>query len=186
MTGRDVMKILQKVGICKEKDYPYGLIETAEQIDTALKEDAQIHCIKKYARVYDLKSLKLSLYKNGPCLIAFPVYNTGSEMWKQKDDEKMSGGHAMTVVGYDKEGFIIRNSWGWFWNFGGYCKYKYVDWGAHWEIWTTIDKNTKPEPLVPVEPVEPVEPVVPVNPVDPIEPDEKTGCLRALLNKLGY
>ena len=143
MTGRDVMRILMNVGICKESDYPYGTIQKVDEIDENLKIEAKKHCIKKYARIYDIENLKASLYHNGPCLIAFPVYNYGAEMWKPKNGESRSGGHAMTVVGYTEDSFIIRNSWGWYWNFGGHCYYKFADWGCHWEIWTTIDEKTE-------------------------------------------
>lgn len=142
MTGRNVMKILMNVGICKESDYPYGKIQKADEIDESIKIKAKKHCIKKYARIYDIENLKASLYYNGPCLIAFPVYNYGPEMWKPKNNETISGGHAMTVVGYTKDSFIIRNSWGWYWNYGGYCYYKFSDWGCHWELWTTLDEET--------------------------------------------
>ena len=51
----------------------------------------------------------------------------------------------MTVVGYTKSAFIIRNSWGHWWADKGYCDYPFTEWGSHWEIWTTIDeKSTKP------------------------------------------
>ena len=43
------------------------------------------------------------------------------------------------MVGYNKEGFIIRNSWGTEWGDNGYTLYKYSDWGHHWELWTTVD-----------------------------------------------
>jgi hypothetical protein len=66
-------------------------------------------------------------------------------MWiKNTENDKFMGGHAMTVVGYDDDNkyFIIRNSWGENWGDKGYCYYKYEDWGAHWECWTTIDMDT--------------------------------------------
>ena len=144
MSGRDVMQILQKIGICTEREYPYGKIQKSNEIPAEIYESAKKNCIKSYARIDNLDGLKSSLYQNGPCLIAFPVYNYTTEMWKPKDNEKQMGGHAMVVVGYsDKEQhFIIRNSWGTSWGVNGYCYYKYEDWGAHWECWTTIDEKT--------------------------------------------
>ena len=43
------------------------------------------------------------------------------------------------LVGYNEDGFIVRNSWGHNWGNQGYSIYEYNDWGSHWEIWTTID-----------------------------------------------
>ena len=94
-----------------------------------------------------MKQLKKSLFINGPCLISFPVNNKGVKMWQKKEGETNSyGGHAMTIVGYNNEGFIIRNSWGKDWGTNGYCIYPYQDWGSHWEIWTTVDDEIKTYP----------------------------------------
>ena len=177
MTGRDVMKILKEVGICKESDYPYKKIETANEISNEIKEKAKKHVVKKYARIYELNDLKSSLFKNGPCLIAFPVYNYGPEMWKQQNNEKMSGGHAMTVVGYNENSFIIRNSWGSYWNDSGYCYYKFEDWGEHWELWTTIDDVT-------VEKTEIDEEVIDEEENEQDEEIEELSCLKKIMNYL--
>ena len=32
MFGRDVMKMLKEIGVCEEKDYPYGKIENKDNI----------------------------------------------------------------------------------------------------------------------------------------------------------
>ena len=145
MYSRDVMKILHKIGIVEESDYPYELIEKSDKISEKLKNDASNHKIKRYGQIYTIESLKTALFKNGPCLIAFPVYNYSDRMWFENEGDTNLGGHAMTVVGYNKDGFIIRNSWGNNWADNGYCIYNYSDWGSHWEIWTTIDDKSEPE-----------------------------------------
>ena len=153
MTGRDVMKILKNIGICKENEYRYDNInrnDNYKSIPESIKINALKHRIKSYAKVTTINGLKDDLFLNGPCLIAFPVYgkqnnDINNPMWiKNTENDKFMGGHAMTVVGYndDNKYFIIRNSWGENWGDKGYCYYKYEDWGSHWECWTTIDMDT--------------------------------------------
>jgi len=143
MFGRDVMRILSKIGSIRDAIYEYGKIEPLSEISEHYYEKAKMHKIKNYARIYDIDNLKKALNINGPCYIAFPVYNMGSRMWYRESPESpMQGGHAMTVVGYTSEGFIIRNTWGTSWGDKGYCIYSYSDWGSHWEIWTTIDEKS--------------------------------------------
>ena len=140
MYGRDVMKLMKKVGICSESSYPYGRIEDKKFISNKIYKEAKNHIIKGYARIYKLGILKEALYNNGPCIITFPVYNYGNTFWKGIG--KHLGGHAVTIVGYNEEGLILRNSWGKEWGNDGYWLYKYENWGQHWEIWTTIDEKS--------------------------------------------
>lgn len=146
MYGRDVMRILSKIGSCSETSYPYHKIEDPNNILDSIKQEALNYKIKSYAQIKTSDSLKRALYINGPCYISFPVYNHGVRMWKPNYGDKRQGGHAMTVVGYNKDGFIIRNSWGRFWGDRGYTLYPYEDWGSHWECWTTIDAESYLEP----------------------------------------
>lgn len=156
MTCRDIMKILSKIGVCPERMYPYGLIQYAKEIGGEIKKEAVKNCIKGYAQIFTIDDTKHSLLENGPCMIAFPIYTTNEDMWNPPFSDCPSlGGHAMTIVGYNKNGFIIRNTWGDKWGDNGHCIYPYDDWGAHWEIWTTVDKkNPTPEnkPLPPIIP----------------------------------
>ena len=157
MFGRDVMKLLKKYGICLEKTYPYGKIQHKDSIEEKIYKSAKENVIESYARIQNINDLKMSLFLNGPALVGFPVYNYGKQMWKKKDeDESFKGGHAMTIVGYNDDGFIIRNSWGENWGDDGYTIYYYNDWGAHWEIWSCVDKIdiVVPEPVEP-EPEQP-------------------------------
>ena len=66
--------------------------------------------------------VKVALTQYGPCtIIVDTTYNidTQTAIWVQPRRNAVSyGGHAMTLVGYTKKGFIVRNSWGTEWNAG--------------------------------------------------------------------
>jgi C1A family cysteine protease len=144
MTPRDTMKILQKIGIVPESEYRYGKIQKPEEIDPKLFESAKKYVIAGYAQVNTIDGLKKALYTSGPCYIAFPVYDTNRwDFWNPAEKGQVSiGGHAVTIVGWDTNGFIIRNSWGSSWNGSGWTMYPYSQFGMHWEIWTVIDDET--------------------------------------------
>lgn len=146
MTPRDTMEILYKIGIVPEADYRYL---TQLPITEELKQKATKSKIEGYAQINTIDSLKKALFANGPCYIAFPVYNPERmNFWKPDyTGQQMVGGHAVTVVGYLKDSFIIRNSWSSQWGDQGHTYYPFTDYGCHWEIWTTIDADSNPEQL---------------------------------------
>lgn len=144
MSPRDTFKILQKIGIVPETEYRYGKIESPDEIKPELIEMASKYRISGYAQINTLEGLKMALYKNGPCYIAFPIYDENRwDFWKPAfKGEKQKGGHALTITGWNKHGFIIQNSWGSDWNGHGYTMFPYEQWGMQWEIWTTLDANS--------------------------------------------
>jgi hypothetical protein len=120
-------------------------------------------------------NLKNALYYNGPCMVAFIIYQacdyrqdprTDGRIWipLPKDIQQcQTGGHCMTIIGYDdSRGFLIQNSWG-RWNGNGRVWLPYGDilqpYGPL-EIWSvrTIDSvkpyaiafNVNPQPSPPV------------------------------------
>jgi hypothetical protein len=146
MTPRDTMEILHKIGIVPEKDYSYL---TTKPITEDLKLKAQNFRIQGYAQINTLESLKKALFANGPCYIAFPVYNPNRmDFWNPDyTGQQIQGGHAVGVAGYLKDRFIIRNSWSIQWGDAGYCYYPFAEFGMHWEIWTAIDADSNPQEL---------------------------------------
>lgn len=47
-----------------------------------------------------------------------------------------SGGHAFALVGFNRVGFVIQNSWGDQWGAGGFAVISYADWLAHaMDVW---------------------------------------------------
>lgn len=92
--------------------------------------------ISDYAMVGSEQILKQAILCNGPCLMALPVYDiTRDDFW---NGTELEGGHCVAVVGYDEEGFIIRNSWGTSYGSHGYGKLPYSDFNKVRECWTII------------------------------------------------
>jgi predicted chitinase len=49
-----------------------------------------------------------------------------------------SGGHAFALVGFNRTGFVMQNSWGDDWGAGGFAVISYADWMAHaMDVWVT-------------------------------------------------
>lgn len=139
MYARDLMDILRIMGIVPEDLFPYGY---SGKPSKELYEQAKNFIIKHYAQVNTIEGLKTALSKNGPCYGTFPVYNYGSRLWKPGYTTQLLGYHAMTWVGYNSRGFIIRNSWSRDWEDMGYTIFPYEDWGSQIEVWTTIDADS--------------------------------------------
>ena len=152
MNPRDTMKILSQVGIVKEKDYPYGKIEdlNEETLNAELRDEAGKNRIIGYARIDTADNLRKAVFANGPCYIAFSVYNPEVlEFWKpQFTGQQSIGGHAVTIVGWLKNQFIIRNSWSSQWGDAGHTYFQFNDWGMQWECWTTIDGDSNMDNLI--------------------------------------
>ena len=92
--------------------------------------------IDSYAMVGGELSLKYAIIANGPCIGALPAYNTFDwEFWRGSE---YLGGHAISIVGYDENGFIIRNSWGKAFGLNGYCQLDYSDFTKFFELWTIM------------------------------------------------
>jgi len=140
MTPKNALDILQKYGVTTELEFPYLKAKSKDEITEKIYNTAKNFVIKDYAYINNKDDLKQSLNQNGPCVIAFPCYNSTPTFWKARQGDKLLGGHCVLVVGYDvSKGFLIRNSWGEFWGDRGYTWFPYSDWGMQNEIWTTLD-----------------------------------------------
>ncbi len=95
--------------------------------------------INEYAMVRSLLQLKYALVMNGPCFGALPVYSNRPDFWNKYQGDRLQGYHAIAIVGYDEEGFIIRNSWGTSFGDKGYTKIPYNEFGKLMEIWTILN-----------------------------------------------
>lgn len=95
--------------------------------------------IKEYALIRSVEALKSALIMNGPCVGALPVYSDRPEFWNKMPGDGFYGYHAISLVGYNSEGFIIRNSWGTSFGNSGYTTISFEDFGKLLEVWTIVD-----------------------------------------------
>lgn len=102
---------------------------------TGVKTNKGIYKINNYFKIGSIIQLQQAIIANGPCLGALPVYSDRyDDFWTNIGD--IIGGHAISIVGYNPKGFIIRNSWGTSYGDKGYGLLEYEDFSSFYEIWT--------------------------------------------------
>lgn len=95
--------------------------------------------IHMYGKINNIIALKHAIVLNGPCFGALPVYSSDDDFWNEKIGDRLMGYHAISIVGYDEEGFFIRNSWGVDFGDNGYTHIKNSDMDKMLELWTIIE-----------------------------------------------
>jgi C1A family cysteine protease len=155
---RIAMKVLLNYGVCHESFWPY----LANQKSLPLKgadKDARKFKIKAYARLKSQLEMKRSLLINGPFLAGVKVFKSWFSKKVErsgfipmpKRSDKLMGGHAICIMGYDDKLniFKFKNSWGIEWadQGYGYLPYKYI--GKYCsDAWSATDLIENPKALV--------------------------------------
>ena len=104
-----------------------------KQILSYLKK---MEVIQEYALIYSEQALKTAIRINGPCLGVLNVYDSNNcNFW---EGEKLEGEHGISLIGWDNNDFIIRNSWGDKWCKGGNTLLPGNRFNLLQEIWTII------------------------------------------------
>lgn len=105
---------------------------------TGVNTDLGLQKIEQYMMIKTPLGLKQALLLNGPCIGGLYIKSTNQvEFWN--GNNKPLGGHAIAIIGYNKDGFIIRNSWGTSYGNQGYALIKNEDFNKIIECWTIID-----------------------------------------------
>lgn len=141
MSGKDLERIGGTYGICSESTFPYIQSNYLTTPPTEAFTEAKLTRTKDMVVLNTIEDVKKFLVFYGPCYMAFLVHNFGPQPWIRTGEDSF-GGHAVCIVGYDKKGFLIRNSWGDSWADNGYSTFLYENFGVQWEILGFI--NEKP------------------------------------------
>jgi KAP family P-loop domain/Papain family cysteine protease len=117
----DGMRAWYDHGVCPESIWPYqpqdfGTL-TPERSQAAQKyRPAEIHRITKNT----VETWRAAIYKYHAAVVGITIHESflSTEVAKTgivpmpKKNDKVSGGHAVAVLGYTPDGFLIQNSWG--------------------------------------------------------------------------
>jgi hypothetical protein len=151
---RGAMKGFLKHGVCSWEDLPYEPGETYDRLPARALAGAKDRPLGAYFRVStsSINDLQSALSEVGVVLASaqvhrgweYPVPNARAGNGAEGRGRGRStgglprivrprrahplGGHAFALVGYDREGFVIQNSWGTAWGAGGYALLPYEDW----------------------------------------------------------
>jgi len=135
---RDGIKVVAKYGTCGEWRWPYNPAKFAKKPPTSCYTVGKSHTALQYHAVDNtsLIAMKNALNDGFPIIGGFTVYDSFMSEQVAKDGnvpmpnfskEKVQGGHAILVVGYNDamQRFIVRNSWGASWGQAGYFTIPY-------------------------------------------------------------
>jgi C1A family cysteine protease len=134
---RDGMKSVAQLGVCPETAWPYVTTDFAEAPPRKDYKKALKDRVLRYEVVtQELFALKSVLAAGTPVVFGFTVYESFESAAVAKSgivpmpapSEKVVGGHAVVLVGYNDaaDRFLVRNSWGPGWGQKGYFEMPYL------------------------------------------------------------
>lgn len=131
---RDTFYVLAHTGVCSAEDDSYIAANFDVPVTPAMRVSAAGYKIGAYHRIPDVATARSVLASGYAIDLGFALYPSFEEigpdgvMPMPGQDEKLLGGHAVVIRGYDdaKLRFRVQNSWG-------------AEWGDHGCFWMPYD-----------------------------------------------
>lgn len=120
------------MGACEEPLWPYKA-DKAGSLSIDAAKNARSNTIGAYYRLTPrISDYHAALNETGTIFCSAQVHQGWSRKLAKSGEiplhRERTGGHAFTLVGYDKKGFWVQNSWGKGWAAGGLALWTYEDW----------------------------------------------------------
>ncbi|MBS4097656.1 MAG: peptidoglycan-binding protein [Sulfuricella sp.] len=132
-------------GVCLESQWPYAPGRDTRPL-TGWDSEAAERTLGVYCRIdtRSITDLQAAIQEVGAIYVSAYTH----EGWRLQESEapaahldlpridwnglpSRTGGHAFALVGFNRDGFVIQNSWGKEWGAGGFAVIGYADWLAH-------------------------------------------------------
>lgn len=128
---RDGIKVVANRGASLERLWPYNIARYRIEPNKSAVTDGSKRKVTLYERITNLTGCINAIANGFPVTVGFLVYSsflnrmvtlTGMMPYPNVARERLLGGHAVLLVGYDNNTsrFIARNSWGTNWGDRGY------------------------------------------------------------------
>ncbi len=144
---RGALKGWYNNGVCVESNWPYATGDNALPI-AGWDSDAIERTLGVYYRIdpQDITDLQAAILEVGAIYVSSythkgwdtvktsakpPASHATLPVIDYDGKPSRTGGHAFALVGFNRVGFVIQNSWGAQWGAGGFAVISYADWLTH-------------------------------------------------------
>lgn len=143
---RGALKGFFKHGVCLEADWPYADAGARPRFGYAKRAAEQTLGVYFRVELRNITDLQAAIQQVGAVYVSAQVHEgwyelpTRDEFPHGHDDLPLipfdgapatRGGHAFALVGFNRRGFVLQNSWGTAWGCGGFAVLSYEDWLAN-------------------------------------------------------
>ncbi len=134
---RGAIRGWHNMGVCEADSWPYEANEDTGMLTIARAREARHNALGAYFRLRPVVSdYHAALNETGAIYVSARVHEGWSspearnagELPRIEPGLTPTGGHAFAIVGYDRHGFIVQNSWGPRWGRDGFAVWLYEDW----------------------------------------------------------
>ena len=132
---RGAIRGWKNMGVCSDVLWPYLPPDDSLTIERA--REARRNALGAYYRLRpEVSDYHAALNETGAVYVSAsvhqgwwqPVADGGGGIPRIAVGHPPTGGHAFAIVGYDRDGFIVQNSWGGDWGQQGFAVWLYEDW----------------------------------------------------------
>ena len=164
----NALNLLKTQGVARMEDFPYTEDNCSRPPSARVRASAAANAIRgwKSIRYGQIETVKGELYRGNPVVVGMNVPESfhqvrGSAIFSDTSSAN-SGGHAMTIVGYDDQrgAFKLLNSWGTSWGDGGYGWVDYDSMARRGREYYVMQVDPPPKPPEPPPPPPPRIPTV--------------------------